>query len=152
MFQVLIMPFRKVLLSKNGSPNMHERGSSIFWPQRVINEKGLCHAIFFSYSSLYRFCTNCGQPCEWNNNPKMESHLNSKHRWFRSLIFLFTTCFRLNELKLENVGPTGFSSWPFRNPIQSCPSMTIRTSLQFPCTCFMFFLGIKPVFSGFNLL
>ena len=39
----------------------------------------------------------------------------------------------------------------FRNPIQSCPILIIRTSFQLSSSCFMFFLGMKPVFCGFNL-
>ena len=40
----------------------------------------------------------------------------------------------------------------FRKPFQTCPILTIRTTLQLPGACFMLFLGMKPVLSGFNLL
>ena len=77
----------------------------------------------------------------------MESHSNSKHRWLRSLMLLFTTCFRLNGLKQEKCLADVFQVVNFF-AIRS----NLRTSLQLPCTCFMFFLEMKPVFCGFNLL
>ena len=39
----------------------------------------------------------------------------------------------------------------FRNPFQSCPIFAIRTSLQLPSTCVIFFYRFEPVFSVFKL-
>ena len=68
----------------------------------------------------------------------MESHLNSKRRWFRSLIFLFTTCFRLNRLKLEKCWATVFQVNLFAirfNLVQFRPS-TLHCSFLVLDLCF----------------
>ena len=80
----------------------------------------------------------------------MESHLHSKHGRLPWLVLLFTTCFRLNGLKLEKSQADVFEV-KLLAIRQSCPIFTIRTLMQLHSACVMCFHGLKPAFRGFNL-